>query len=136
MLGEAGFQDPEPAGDLGAIQPLHRGPHGVHMGLGRAFDAEGDRTRFLGLDRVEAIEATGNDMHLYERRTSHMLRETLASLESRLGDRFLRVHRSWMVAPEHVQELRGGTLVLHSGLEVPVSRGFRAAVQARLNGMA
>lgn len=95
---------------------------------GRFVAKDGDRVRFIKEAEVEAIEATGKYMHLHLRGGSHMIRETLAALEERLDPaRFLRVHRSWMVAIDQVAELRtlrdgSQELHLHSGRRVPVSR--------------
>ncbi len=97
---------------------------------------EGDRTLFLKAEEVEAIEATGNYMHLHIGRTSHMIRETLATLESKLeAARFIRAHRSWMVNAEKIREVRPGAkgiyvVVTHGGTEVPVSRSHREGIDA------
>lgn len=97
---------------------------------------EGERTLFLKAEDVEAIEATGNYMHLHIGRASHMIRETLATLETKLeAARFIRAHRSWMVNTEKIREVRPGAkgiyvVVTHGGTEVPVSRSYREAIDA------
>ncbi len=65
----------------------------------------------------------------------HLLRESLATLESRLDPRrFQRVHRSAIVRLDRVRELRGDELVLRDGATVPVSRRKRAALERALRG--
>jgi len=64
----------------------------------------------------------------------HFLRETLTSLEARLGARrFARVHRSAIVQLDSVRELRasphGDEVVLRNGACVPVSRRKRAMLE-------
>ena len=64
----------------------------------------------------------------------HLIRESLASLEERLDPaRFVRVHRSAIVALDRVRELRsaglaGWVVVLRDGTRVPVSRRRRERV--------
>jgi len=68
---------------------------------------------------------------------SHLLRESLASLEIRLDPRrFARVHRSAIVQIDRIRELHGEELVLCGGLRLPLSRRRRAAIEALLHGAA
>jgi two-component system LytT family response regulator len=108
--------------------------------LDRFVVRDRDRVRFIKAQEVEAIEAAGVYAVLHRGQDVFVLRDALASLESRLGQgRFLRVHRSWLVNVSRVAEIRGTTgapteLLLASGLVVPVSRRHRAAVVAQLRG--
>lgn len=107
------------------------------VSLDRFVVREGERILFLKSEEVEAIEATGNYMHLYRGRESHMIRETLATLEQRLDPRrFLRVHRSWIVNIACIQEIHvaeGGYLIhTAGGTRVPVSKGHRERLDALL----
>lgn len=108
--------------------------------LRRFVVREGATTRFVAASQVEAIEATGNYMHLHVGQTTHMIRDTLATLEARLeAAGFVRTHRSWMVNTEQVREVRPGergvfTLVTHGGTQVPVSRSFREDIDALMRG--
>jgi two-component system LytT family response regulator len=68
---------------------------------------------------------------------SHLLRESLASLETRLDPRrFARVHRSAIVQVDRVRalktSLRGSEVVLRDGARVPVSRRRRAILETLL----
>jgi two-component system LytT family response regulator len=61
---------------------------------------------------------------------SHLVRESLASLETRLDPRrFTRVHRSAIVQIDRIRELHGRELVLRDGMRVTVSRRRRAAIE-------
>lgn len=54
---------------------------------------------------------------------------TLRSLEERLpADRFVRVHKSFIVNRMHVTEQRAGSLTLDTGLEVPIGKSFRGQI--------
>ena len=64
---------------------------------------------------------------------SHLLRESLASLEIRLDPRrFARVHRSAIVQIDRIRSLQGEEAVLRDATRVPVSRRRRAAIEALL----
>jgi two-component system LytT family response regulator len=66
---------------------------------------------------------------------THLLRESLASLETRLDPRrFARVHRSAIVQIDRIRELRDDEVVLRGGMRVAVSRRRRAAIEGLLRG--
>jgi two-component system, LytTR family, response regulator len=87
---------------------------------------------------IEWIEADDYYAAIHARGKRLLIRESLASLEERLErTRFLRVHRSAIVALGRIQELRstqvGGTVViLRDGTRVPVSRRRKEEVAAVL----
>ena len=67
---------------------------------------------------------------------SHLLRESLASLETRLDPRrFARVHRSAIVQVDRIRRLHGDEVVLRDGMRVAVSRRRRAAIEGLLRGV-
>lgn len=97
-----------------------------------------DRVRFVKTQDVDAIEAAGVYAVLHRGGDVFVLRDALSTLETRLGDRFLRVHRSWLVNVERIAEIRGAPghpleILLTTGLTVPVSRRHRAHVNVALS---
>jgi two-component system LytT family response regulator len=67
---------------------------------------------------------------------SHLLRESLASLETLLDPRrFARVHRSAIVQIDRIRELHGDEVVLRGGTRVPVSRRRRATIEILLRSI-
>jgi two-component system LytT family response regulator len=87
---------------------------------------------------VDWIEAQGDYACLHAGPRDYLVRETMHSLEGRLGDAFLRIHRSAIVNVERVRELRSREngdfrLLLEGGAELRLSRTHREAV-ARLTG--
>jgi len=97
-----------------------------------------DRILFIKSEEVEAIEATGNYMHLFRGRESFIIRETLGTLEQRLDPvRFIRTHRSWIVNVERIKEIQtsesGYTILVQGGTKVPVSKGYRERIDALLD---
>src|SRR4029079_872427 len=86
---------------------------------------------FLAPEEIEWIEAAGNYVRLNAGGESHLLRETMSGVESKLPrDSFLRIHRSAIVNLEAVRELDHRPhgdfgVVLRSGKRLPLSRGCR-----------
>lgn len=80
---------------------------------------------------VDRVEANGNYVTVYAHGSAYPLRESLASLERRLGpERFVRVHRSHLVNVDRVREIRPSDngdyrIVLADGSEVKLSRRYR-----------
>lgn len=79
---------------------------------------------------IHCLEATGNYVRIQCQRASHLLRSTLSAVEAKLDpQRFLRVHRSWIVNLEQVREAqpwtKGGWILLtRSGLKIPVGQQY------------
>lgn len=94
--------------------------------------------RFVEVDRIEWIEAADQYVRIHDGGEAPLVRGSLKALESELDPgRFLRVHRSAIVALDRVRALRTGArgrplAVLASGREVPVARRRREALERRL----
>jgi two-component system, LytTR family, response regulator len=79
---------------------------------------------------VHCLEATGHYVRLHCERGNHLLRITLSAVEARLDpERFLRIHRSWIVNLGEIREAQpwakgGWTLLTRRGLKVPVGQQY------------
>jgi len=99
------------------------------------------RVVFVPAEEIDWIEAAGNYVRLHVGAASHMIRETMATVESRLDpERFVRVHRSAIVNVEKIRELhpmfRGEcAAILRNGSRVAVSRAYRVPLETRLTGL-
>ena len=84
------------------------------------------------------IEAADHYLILHTIGENAIVRMPLRELASRLPD-FLRIHRSTLVNPDHVdacaRKLRGPTLTLRDGTTLPVSRRRWPEIRARLGDM-
>ena len=93
---------------------------------------------FLRTDEIDWIEAAGNYVRLHLGEESHLFRETMNRMESRLdGRRFVRIHRSRIVNTERVKELQPWfngeyVVVLQNGTRLTLSRGYREKLQEQL----
>lgn len=54
--------------------------------------------------------------------------ETITSLYNRLGDNFMRVNQSEIVNTSEISEIKGNTVILKSGISVPIGRTFRKEI--------
>ena len=98
----------------------------------------GGRVVIVDAGSVERIEADGDYVKLHAGGKRHLLRATMASLETRLDSRrFLRIHRSAIVPIDRIRYLdhgpRGELLVVLSGdVRLRVGRSYRDAVLERV----
>ena len=95
------------------------------------------RVHFVRTSEIEWCEAAGNYVRLHVGPESHLFRETMNSLESKLDPgHFVRIHRSTIVNVEQIEQLRsslGGesTVILRTGVTLTLSRGYREGFQER-----
>lgn len=77
---------------------------------------------------IECLEADGNYLNVeHVSGRTYLLRSTMQAAERRLGQRFVRIHRSMIVNRARIRERRrGGQLVLQSGRVVRIGRVFRS----------
>lgn len=93
------------------------------------------RIYFVDADDVQWIESEGDYVALCDGEEKHLIRATMKELTERLdSDRFLRVHRSYIVNTDYVTELRPrdhGTyrLIMACGTPLKTSRGYRENVE-------
>lgn len=117
----------------------HEQPETTPEYLTRIVIKETGRVYFVRVEELDWIEASGSYAELHAGAKTHLLRESLNSLEQRLDpQRFLRIHRSTIVNLDRVQELqpyfRGEYVVLlRDGTRLKLSRTHRDKLQAILN---
>ena len=93
------------------------------------------RVLFLSIEDIRWVEAEENYVRIHTANESHLLREAIGHLESRLDPRaFIRIHRSSIVNLHYVKEVRheangDANVVLLSGEKIPLSRSYRSRIQ-------
>lgn len=118
------------------LQNLHVAV-GAERGRHRFVVRHAGRLRLIGADEIRWIEARGNYVHLHTADGAFLLRDTMNALAATLPDRrFVRVHRSAIVAVSAVSEIErlpsgDFELRLHDGSRVPMSRTHKADFVAR-----
>ena len=89
------------------------------------------RIFFLPVTEIDWIESADNYVNLHCGRESHLIRETLSSLESKLNpEEFLRVRHSAIVNLNRIKELRPlfkgeYEIVLQNGVKLTSSRRYK-----------
>lgn len=86
----------------------------------------GGITRFVARSDVHYVEAQGDYSRLHTATANHLVRIPISALEERWGEAgFVRIHRSYLVALRHVEEVRtdrGRCVVVTNGTELQASR--------------
>lgn len=124
-----------PAPQRAAAAPTGRAPGDF---ADRLVVKTGGRVLFLRIDELDWIEAADYYVKLHASGKTHLLRETMSSLEQRLDPRrFFRVHRSAIVNLDRIRELqpyfRGEhVLILQDGTKLKLSRARREKLEAVL----
>lgn len=96
------------------------------------------RIMLLRTSEIDWVEAADNYVRLHVGSETHLLRETLGAMESRLDPaRFVRIHRSNLVNIDRVKELQPWfhgdyIVILQDGSRLNLSRTYRERVITRL----
>ncbi|HZG10152.1 MAG TPA: LytTR family DNA-binding domain-containing protein [Allosphingosinicella sp.] len=99
------------------------------------------RTLLVAVSDIDWVETQGNYLALHVGPATHLIRETLASFESGLDpDRFVRIHRTTLVANDRVQEVAplsngDASIRLRDGTQLRLSRKYRTGAAALLGGI-
>jgi len=107
-------------------------------GTARLLVAGTGRTLVVDVEEVDWIEAADYCARLHVGKRAHLVRRTLADLESELDPaRFVRIHRSAIVNVARVRQIRAqgkgdARVDLADGTELRLSRTYRRALLAAL----
>ena len=91
------------------------------------------RIYFVPTADIDWCEAEGNYVRLHVGPQAHLVRDTMAHLETQLESRqFARIHRSTIVNVDRIMELQPSfngecVVLLKGGARVTISRGYRDA---------
>ena len=90
----------------------------------------GGRVLFLRAEEIDWVEAAGNYVRLHVGAESHLYRESMKNMETRLdGETFVRIHRSSIVNVDRIRELQPWfhgeyVVILQDGTRLMASRVF------------
>jgi len=96
------------------------------------------RIYFVRVRDIDWCEAAGNYVRLHVGPQTHLVRGTMAHIESQLDPKeFVRVHRSTIVNVDRIQELRSSfngeyVILLNDKTRLTLSRGYRDGLQSKL----
>lgn len=100
----------------------------------------GKADKALDLASVDWFQAASNYVRVFASGEEYLTRDTLSAIEKKLAaGPFLRVHRSFVVNLEQIEEIAplesgGHRLALKGGAHIPVGRRYRDALYARIKG--
>lgn len=96
------------------------------------FIRDSNIIRRLNLDDILFAEAMGDYVKLYTSQKFYAIHTTLRSVEERLpASKFIRVHRSYIVAVSKIDTIQDGALIIKSQ-PIPVADAYRAALNKRM----
>jgi len=125
---------------LALLEDLRNGQRRVNQQeyLTRLVIRSAGRVFFLSVEEIDWIEAAGNYLRLHVGKESHLLRETMSAIESKLEPKkFLRIHRSTIVNIDRIKELsplfKGEhVLTMQDGAHLTSSRSYRKQIHKLL----
>jgi two-component system LytT family response regulator len=106
--------------------------------ISRLVVKSGSRLVFLRAEEIDWISAAGNYITLHVGTSSHLIRETMNDIESRLDPaQFFRIHRSTIVNIDRIREMQplfhgDLTVILLSGTRLMLSRNYKARLPRHL----
>jgi two-component system LytT family response regulator len=106
--------------------------------LDRLMIKSGGRVFFVKVADIDWIEAADNYVRLHCGKDTHLIRETLNSVEANLDPaQFARIHRSSIVNLDRVQEMhqgvsRGYIVLLKNGTRLKLSPWYRDRLEERM----
>jgi two-component system, LytTR family, response regulator len=126
-----------PSRDMVAV-PAEPSRGGWRAPLDRLLVKEEGKMYFVSVVEIDWIEAFGNYARLHTGQRTHLIRETMSTLERALDvRRFARIHRSTIVNLDRVRQMdlwgSGDYMVrLADGTQLKLSRWYRDRLEARL----
>lgn len=131
------------------IKPLDSGQIDAVMGeavqaYARRMEAPDEKKVFIAenkggrdlieYDKILFFESREKKVFLSTEREEYGFYDTLDELESKLGETFIRCHRSYIVNALRISkvEINAGRITLDDGTELPLSRSYKPAVKEYL----
>ena len=97
------------------------------------FIRDSNVVKRLGFNEILFAEAMGDYVKLHTPKKFYAVHSPLKAVEERLpAGKFIRVHRSYIVAVDKIDGIEQGALVVN-GKSVPVADGYRNSLNKRLN---
>ena len=82
----------------------------------------GKELRSFYLDDIYYIEADLNRVHLMTNREENILPIGITETEELLDERFIKVHRSYLVNMDHIDRISNRSVYLDNGKKIAVSK--------------
>jgi DNA-binding LytR/AlgR family response regulator len=97
------------------------------------FIRDSNIVRKIQIDDILYAEAMGDYVKIFVGKKFYAIHTTLKATEERLpSSKFLRVHRSYIVALNKIDTIQDGALIIN-GKPIPVADAYRAGLNKRMN---
>jgi two-component system, LytTR family, response regulator len=95
------------------------------------------RIKFVPVDEIEFIKSEGNYIELNTLKDKHLVRESLSSVDEKLNQKFLRIHRSYIIKIDSIKELQTHfngeyIFIMKSGSKLKSGRNYKESVEYTL----
>ena len=120
-------------GNPNGLSSAYRSLH-IDTSKERLSFKDGSKVVMLNADDIDWIDAAGDYMCIHAQGKTHIIRETMKTLQQRLDpERFQRIHRSAIVNVGKVKELHPHSngeyfVILENGSELKLSRSYKEVV--------
>lgn len=81
---------------------------------------------------ITFVENVGDYVKIFTTKNSYVVHTTMKYLEEKLGNQFLRVHRSFIVHLDKIVDIEENNLVIGNKV-IPISRANKSELMTRLN---
>ena len=115
------------------IQAIEKAKELLNAGNEFVFIRDNGILKKIKIEEILYLEAMGDYVKLHTAQKYYAIHTTLKAVEEKLpAGKFMRVHRSYIVALDKIESIEDGTIIIlkHS---VPVADAYRAALNNRLN---
>lgn len=95
----------------------------------------GTSIKFIRIGRIAYVESNGHDVIFHCLEENVTVRKNLKDIEKYLEEKgFLRVHRSYIVAIDHIKEISSGWIAINDayGSEIPVSETYEKKLKEEI----
>ncbi|NIG56143.1 LytTR family DNA-binding domain-containing protein [Chitinophaga sp. Cy-1792] len=83
-------------------------------------------------EEILYLEAMGDYVKLFTAQKFHAIHATLKSLEEKLpAGKFMRVHRSYIVALDKIEAIEDGTILIQKN-NIPIADAYKSALNSKL----
>lgn len=110
------------------------GENQKHSGVDSFFVKDGSRYLRLEFSNIQYLQGMSNYLQLVAKEKTYTLHLSLKRAGQLLPRQFLRVHQSYIVNIQQVDEIYGNTIHIN-GLEIPVGRQYKEDLMSRLNAL-
>lgn len=87
----------------------------------------------IKMEDILFLEAMGDYVKLHTTQKFHAIHTTLKAVEEKLpASRFMRVHRSYIVALDKIEAIEDGTININNNA-IPIADAYRSPLNSRLN---